>query len=899
MLLGRQILFLEVCALVLVSGCGSSTVGTEAGSITAAPTGTTTTMTGGSTTGTVTFNSAAGVSGTHDSVIGTSAVPQVAVVAGASQTVSFNFGSSDGALITGFGISQSLSVLPVGWSGPSSFVCAAVSTGNGCVLNLTYSPAAAGDSGTVTLNYVFVDNAKAPNTTGSMTFAYGSTASDNVLATASPTGQVAAAVGKGAQSVTVGFTTDDGNAATDLIVTTDLTALPFGWSTTTPAFTCAIVSTGSGCDLMLSYSPTAAGGGILHLNYVYVDEAGVAKTGSLNIPYVTSSANTVVATASPAGQVIAVQKSGGQAVAVTFTTDDGQAASNLSVTSNLKALPAGWSSAATGLSCGSVSTGNGCQLSLKYAPTALASGTLALNYAYTNAAGAAKTGLLNIVYAATTNDNVVGTVAPSGQINAVVGMGAQGVTVTFGTDDGRPATALLLTSSLASLPAGWSSTATSFSCSGLNSDNVCQLPLTYAPTAAGNGTVTLTYSYKNNDDLTKTGTVAIPYRGTTNDTVVGTASSSALSVRTGSSTPVTVTFTTNDANPASALTVTSGLATLPAGWSSPVNSLTCATVSAGTTCELSLTYSPMVGAVGGALTLGFSYANDSDIPGTGSTTITYNAVTPYLFVANSTGNTVSSCPINFDDSVQTCAVAASFGAPQGIAMRGSSAYVTGSLTNAVVQCAVAQGSLSGCAATGGSLLAPSAIALSPTGNFAYVDQLTTLDFCAIAPADGTLSGCAPTAGVLNDLYGIAISPDDAHAYSVNVITTGIPPLTISIPAVEVCSVAANGSVFGCAVTGTNTGAAKAVLGIKNNWLYLSTTTGGLYSCPLNADATVGTCQVSMPGTPINGIAFGGTMAYLSTGSNVLACTLNADGTTTGCTTVTDPSFSGTAGLAVR
>ncbi len=118
-------------------------------------------------------------------------------------------------------------------------------------------------------------------------------------------------------------------------------------------------------------------------------------------------------------------------------------------------LPPGWHSTSTGFSCGSAGTGNGCQLPLSYAPTALASGTLALNYAYDDSAGAARSGVLNIPYVATTNDNVVGTPSPSGQVNAVVGLGTQPVTVTFTSDDGRPATALQITGGLAALPAGW------------------------------------------------------------------------------------------------------------------------------------------------------------------------------------------------------------------------------------------------------------------------------------------------------------------------------------------------------------------------------------------------------------------------------------------------------------
>ena len=299
-------------------------------------------------------------------------------------------------------------------------------------------------------------------------------------------------------------------------------------------------------------------------------------------------------------------------------------ASGLALLSDLSALPAGWSSTASRFSCASVSTGNGCLLPLTYAPTALTSGTLTLSYAYTDSAGAAQTGLLNLPYAATTNDNVVATPAPSGQINAVVGMGSQTVSVTFTTDDGRPATALQLTSSLAALPAGWSSTGSSFGCTGLSSGSGCQLVLTYAPAAAAAGTLTLSYAYKNNAGESKTGSINIPYRATTNDNVVGTASQNPLLVMSGTSAVITVTFTTDDGNLASGLSITSGLDTLPAGWSSTSTAFSCASVSVGNGCQLSLTYAPTAAGTG-TLTLGFSYTNDSGIVKTGTVSVPYTA----------------------------------------------------------------------------------------------------------------------------------------------------------------------------------------------------------------------------------------------------------------------------------
>jgi hypothetical protein len=171
---------------------------------------------------------------------------------------------------------------------------------------------------------------------------------------------------------------------------------------------------------------------------------------------------------------------------------------------------------------------------------------------------------------------------------------------------------------------GWNSTNSSFACSGLSSGNGCQLKLTYAPAAAGTGTMALRYSYLNNAGEAKTGSVSIPYRATTNDNVIGTPNPSPIGVAVGSLTPVTVTFTTDDGNLASALSVTSGLTPLPAGWSSPSTSVSCPAVSVGSGCQLALTFAPTAPAAG-TLTFGFSYTNNSGIVKSGTVTLAYTA----------------------------------------------------------------------------------------------------------------------------------------------------------------------------------------------------------------------------------------------------------------------------------
>jgi hypothetical protein len=642
-------------ALVLLSGCdfsspwGSSSGGSEYGATSVSGNtggGTGGTGTGGGGTGPVGgVGGEGGTQGADDTVIAGSNTSLVSVAVGASQTLSVTFNSSDGLAITGFGVSGTLSTLPAGWSGPATFTCPLVSTGSGCVLNLTYAPTAV-DSGTLTLTYIYVDNAglsKVPG--GTISIPYQAIAANNVVATASPSGQVNAAVGGGMQSVSVTFTTDTGNATLDaaarnLSVTTDLTTLPAGWSSAASSFSCALVSSGNGCQLMLSYAPTAAGHGTLTLNYGYTDDTGASRTGSVEIPYSNTAADTVAATASPAGQVTAAIKGGSQAVAITFNTDDGKTASNFFVTTALGKLPAGWSSITSGFQCAAVSTGNGCQLTLTYAPSALGSGTLTLNYAYDDDTGTAQTGTFDLPYEATTNDNVTATASPSGQINGVIGSATQNVAVVFTTDDGRLATDLDVTSSLTALPAGWSSAASPFSCTTVSSGNGCQLNLTFSPQAVVAGTLTLNYSYKNNANQMKTGSVAIPYRATTNDTIVGTPSQSSLAVITGTSTPVTVTFATDDGNPAGALAITSGLSSLPTGWSSSATTFSCTTVSDGTLCQLPLVYAPTV-LGSGTLTLSFSYSNDAGIAKTGTVNIAYRANSN-----DTVGGTVSPAPID-------------------------------------------------------------------------------------------------------------------------------------------------------------------------------------------------------------------------------------------------------------
>jgi hypothetical protein len=620
MLLGQRLPLLLALTLPLLNACGSSSHGSESG--TSTPTG----INGSMPTAPVTPPKAGPVNGTvtgtDNKVAATASVDALGVTVGASQTITITFTSTDGLPISGFSVYGSLGTLPAGWSAPNSLTCASVGPGSGCALTLTYAPIAV-QSGTLTLDCVYVDNAGLPRTPGPcVTLAYASTAANNVVATISPSGEIDAAAG-GKQAVSVSFTTDDGNAATALSLSTNLAALPAGWSSKVAALNCPVVSTGNGCRLPLVFAPTADAAGTLSLSYSYTDGTGTAKSGTVNVPYAATSREAVVASVSPNGEVNAAIAGGKQNVAVTFAAGAGNAASGLRLISDLTKLPAGWSSSATAFGCDSVGTGNGCQLQLAFAPAALGAATLTLRYSYNDAAGMPNFGLLTIPYAATTNDNVAGSASPTGQIVAMLGSPAQPVTIGFTTDDGRLGTALQVTSDLTALPAGWTNTAGSFACSVLGSGSTCQLALSYAPTGVDNGTLTVNYSYINNAAEPKTGTVGIDYRTTTNDNVIAAAAPLSVAAVTGTpSNPVTVTFTTDDGNTAGAFSA--DLSALPADWSSASNTLLCATVSVGTTCQISLNYAPTL-AANSTLSFGYSYVNSAGTMKTGTVSIPYTA----------------------------------------------------------------------------------------------------------------------------------------------------------------------------------------------------------------------------------------------------------------------------------
>jgi hypothetical protein len=401
----------------------------------------------------------------------------------------------------------------------------------------------------------------------------------------------------------------------------------------------------------------------------------------------------------------------------------------------------------------------------------------------------------------------------------------------------------------------------------------CVLNLTYAPVAAGSGTLTLDYVFVNNAGTPNTrGSAGIAYVATTHNNVVGTPSQNPAAVYTGGTTGVSVAFTTDDGNLASGLSITSGLSPLPAGWSG-ASSLMCAAVGTGNACRLDLTYAPTALA-SGTLSLNYSYVDNSGTAKSGSVDIPYAATVPHLYVTQLLGGGLSYCPLNSDGTLAICATTGNgFVTPTGIVFNGSSfAYVTDFDNDAVYLCNVAlDGSLSGCARTGSNFKSPWQLAINGSTLYAtnanLIGGVTT---CTIA-GNGTLSGCTQTAGT--GTTGISVSP--AYAYFVADQTT-----------VDVCALGVAGSLSGCIGTGgpfmtldgiTLSGSSAYIANVD------SSSNGIVSVCSINVDGSLSACTASIVGSSVPAdVVVNGSLAYVDEmDGNMYLCTVGG-GALTNC-----------------
>ena len=336
---------------------------------------------------------------TPNTVVASSSEPaELQVYAGQSRDVTLVFKTSDGGAATDLTLAAPAAGFPAGWSISGRALCAQVEARGQCQVVLTYAPAAAAPSSSITLPYSYRNN-KGDASTGSVAVPFRALAVNAAVATVDPAGAIRGLVGK-ASAVTLRFTTNDGSAATALHLDDNLSALPAGWTSASTGLDCASFGAGSSCQLALSYAPAApTPASALAINYRYRDSSGKQQTGTTSIAYSAVGPNTVIASASPAG-VVRARSGSSQQVVLTFTPSDSGAAGNLRLTTSVATLPPEWTVSQSTLPCAQVGADGACTLTLRYKPGAnQPAGKLDLDYAYTDAVGRELAGNTSVAYA--------------------------------------------------------------------------------------------------------------------------------------------------------------------------------------------------------------------------------------------------------------------------------------------------------------------------------------------------------------------------------------------------------------------------------------------------------------------------------------------------------------------
>jgi len=272
------------------------------------------------------------------------------------------------------------------------------------------------------------------------------------------------------------------------------------------------------------------------------------------------------------------------------------------------------------------------------------------------------------------------------------------------------------------------------------------------------------------------------------------------------------------------------------------------------------------------LALTYGYNDDAGTAKTGSLSLPYASTPPpHLYIAQLSG-VFSYCSLNADGSLSGCAATGNgFTAPTGIVFSGSNAYVADYGANSLFLCsAAADGTLSGCVATGSNFQQPWQLAIA--GSTLYASNLNSsggVTSCSIA-VDGTLSGCTQSSGGTGTA-GMAAGSSFAYI--------GVGPATV-----DSCAIGGSGVLAACAVAGSAFSSPSGI-SLLNGLAYIANQGNGTVSvCSVAGDGSLSGCAASSPGgsQPMD-VAFSGSQAYVDdTGGDMYLCSVGASGALTGC-----------------
>lgn len=270
----------------------------------------------------------------------------------------------------------------------------------------------------------------------------------------------------------------------------------------------------------------------------------------------------------------------------------------------------------------------------------------------------------------------------------------------------------------------------------------------------------------------------------------------------------------------------------------------------------------------------------------GNAVLSHNT-TPYLYVLNGTGNTISVCPVstmNSTDHTFTCSTGintmdTSVNLPKGIALDpvSANAYVTSqnSSSTASVACTVSSSNggltCSVISNSGTALSGSKGVVVDPTGLNAYlVNGGNALMKCPISSGAINCSAVTLTGVTLNGATGITIDATNTFAYVANTSTT---------TGVAACNLGSGACTLGDTSQSAPTGIA---INNSNNAIYISTGTGSsIFVCTITSGTTLSCSNASASNVSRpQGIVLNpaGTLAHIAnngvTHNNITVCSVN-------------------------
>lgn len=263
--------------------------------------------------------------------------------------------------------------------------------------------------------------------------------------------------------------------------------------------------------------------------------------------------------------------------------------------------------------------------------------------------------------------------------------------------------------------------------------------------------------------------------------------------------------------------------------------------------------------------------------------VTYKCFTVVTYLLNS--NTKYTCSAAGYAAIPV--IPPNFAYPYGVAITGSSIFVTNSNDNSVTGCTIAGTSVTGCARTGTGLNGPLGIGI--IGSTAYI----------VNAGSNAVSQCSISGTSFGSCSAMTTSPSYSFNIPRGITISGSTAFISSGPTggtqiVTACTISGS-SLVACAVTGSNFNGPRttAITGSTAFVTNYETNTNSVTSCTVNTGVnpnTLGSCGANAVNIRrATGIAIDGSTAFVTDAfyGKVQACTISSGTSPPSLTTCTD------------